>query len=366
MDLDEERVDEHRTAPPAAGDARRTRGAAGRTRVVIPAVLAGAAAIGALAAQGRRVSRRLEAALSARLPRGDDGIVLGAGPIDLAAGDARAALLVHGFGDTPQSLAAVALRLHADGWTVRAPLLPGHGRTLAEFAGSRADAWRDVVHDELARLRARHGAVALVGQSMGGALCVAALAEAARAEADAGTGAPITSLVLLAPYLGMPAGVRVLAPLARALAPLWPYHDGGAGARSIHDDDERAHSRGYGVLPGVLLGELARVVDRARAALPHVTVPTLVVQSRADHRIAPAIAEHAFARLGAAEKELVWLDACGHVIAADRERVRVATLVAAWVARASATATDAAPGDGAERAGRRDGAVASPPAHAAG
>ena len=297
----------------------------------VAAALTVAAAAGTLAVRGRRAARRFDALLDERLPRGADGIVVGAGPIDLPGDRSRAALLLHGFGDTPQSLTAVACRLHAAGWAVHAPLLPGHGRTLRAFAGTGAGDWIGTARHALGELRARHDTVVVVGQSMGGALGVIVTAEAlGRAEDGL---APIASLVLLAPYLGMPAGVRLIAPIARALAPLWPYHDGGAGSRSIQDEVERQRSRGYGFLPGVLLAELARVVDRARAALPRVHVPTLVVQSRADHRITPAVCEDAYARLGAPVKELVWLDASGHVIAADRERLRVAGMVVEWVDR---------------------------------
>lgn len=297
----------------------------------VAAALTVLAAAGTLAVRGRRTARRFDALLEARLPRGTDGIVVGAGAIDLPGERARAALLLHGFGDTPQSMTAVACRLHAAGWTVCAPLLPGHGRTLDAFVATDAEAWIATAREALADLRARHETVVVVGQSMGGALAAIVVAEALR-DAEHDGRAPIESLVLLAPYLGMPAGVRVVAPIARALAPLWPYHDGGAGTRSIQDEVERERSRGYGILPGALLTELALVVDRARRALPQLRVPTLVVQSRADHRISPTMCEDAYARIGAAVKELVWLDASGHVIAADRERQRVAGMVEEWVA----------------------------------
>ena len=74
--------------------------------------------------------------MATRLTVGNDGIVLGAGAIAHDAVTDRAVLLLHGFGDTPQTLHYVADALFAAGYTVRAPLLPGHGRTLAEFGTS--------------------------------------------------------------------------------------------------------------------------------------------------------------------------------------------------------------------------------------
>lgn len=264
---------------------------------------------------------RLWREVAARLPLGPEGIVVGAEPIALDGAHDRAALLVHGFGDAPDSLVGLAARLHGAGWTVRAPLLPGHGRTLDAFARSGADAWLAAARDAYAELRARHRHVALVGLSMGGALSAILAAES-----------PPPSLVLLAPYVAVPRVVRTVGTLHPLVALGAPWLRTRADA-SIHDPVARAASRGYGVAAPRLLGELARVVDRAVAALPRVTAPTRVVQSRQDNRISVAAAERAFATLGAAEKELVWIDGCGHVITVDRAKEHVYDLVASWIDR---------------------------------
>lgn len=284
-------------------------------------------AVIALAAYAARslAARRAERRVAARLVLGDDGIARGAGPIDLPApgAGARAALLVHGFGDTPQTLGYLAAHLSARGWAVRAPLLPGHGRTLRAFAASGAAEWIEAARAEYAAACDRHGAdrVALVGLSMGGALASVVAAEA---------GSRLPALALLAPYTAMPPSVRRVAAVAPALGLLLPYVSG-RGARSIFDAGERARSLAYGHTPPHLVGELYAVVQAARAALPRVAAPALVVHSRTDHRIPEDAAARAFAALGAADKELVWLDGCGHVITVDHGRERVFAAVAAWL-----------------------------------
>jgi carboxylesterase len=314
-------------------------------------VLAAAGAAALVALTRARHARRVEARLASRLPLGADGVVRGAGPIALggpgrapggADGPGPAALVVHGFGDTPQSVAELCAHLHAAGWTVRAPLLPGHGRTARAFAAARSGEWLDAARDAYRALRHRPGApaggapVALVGQSMGAALAAVLAAEAARA------GERVPALVLLAPYLAAPASVRWGARLAPLLALAVEYLSSDGGPRSIHDAEARAAALGYGVVTPHLVRELARVVDLARRALPHVDAPTLAVLSRLDHRVAPADGAAAFARVGAGVeargggpvvKELVWLEASGHVVAADRERARVFALAEAWLAR---------------------------------
>jgi esterase/lipase len=174
----------------------------------------------------------------------------------------------------------------------------------------------------------------------------AALAAALAADA-AGAGECVPALVLLAPYLATPASVRWGARLAPLLALAVEYLSSDGGARSIHDAEARARALGYGVVTPHLVRELARVVALARAALPRVDAPTLAVLSRRDHRVAPADGAAAFARVGAAAarpvvKRLVWLEASGHVVAADRERTRVFALAEEWLGRwGAADAADA-------------------------
>ena len=262
--------------------------------------------------------------MGARLPLGADGVVVGAETIDLVGSGARAALLVHGFGDTPQTLAYLAAELHGRGWSARAPLLPGHGRTLRHFAASSAAAWVDAARREYRALCERHGAANVVvsGLSMGGALATIVAAEA---------GASLPALVLLAPYVSMPRTLRRVARVAPAVGAFVPYLGGRGGARSILDPEERTRSRAYGATTPRLVGELYAVVREARRALPLVVAPTLVAHSRTDYRIPCEAAEAAFALLGAPRKELVWLDGCGHIVTVDYGRERVLERVAAWV-----------------------------------
>lgn len=285
--------------------------------------IAGLCAAAAAGYAWRRIaSARYEREVGARRPVGADGVVVGAGPIEIPRAGAPAVLLLHGGGDTPQTLGYLAAHLAERGYAVRAPLLPGHGRTLREFAAVTAEAWSEAVRAEYERLRAEHSWVAVVGLSMGGALAVQLAAERD----------DIPALGLVAPYVVMPPRVR----RAARLAPLWgavhPYLRSSDGL-SIHDPVEMEKSRAYGVFSAPALHALYRTVERASAALPRVTAPTLVIQSREDNRIAPADAERAFARLGAQRKQLVWVERAGHVLTVDYGRDRVFDLLGEWLDR---------------------------------
>jgi carboxylesterase len=272
------------------------------------------------------VARRAHADVARRLPVGPSGIIPGAEPFTLPArghaGDGPAVLMIHGFGDTPQTLRYLGGALHAAGWTVHAPLLPGHGRTLVEYGRSDAASWLQHARDELAMLRARHRDVALVGLSMGGAIASVLAAETP----------DVRALALLAPYLSMPTTIRRLARVHGLLRLVMPWA-AGRGERSIHDEREAARSLAYGVVAPHLLRELLRVVDAAQEAMPRITVPTLVVHSRQDNRVPTDAAEREYAKLRMPERDLVWLDRCGHLVTVDHEHHDVSARVAAFLAR---------------------------------
>lgn len=229
-------------------------------------------------------------------------------------------LLLHGFGDTPQTLDWMARALHARGYDVRVPLLPGHGRTLADFdAATHAD-WIDAALAELMAMRARSRWVALGGLSMGGAIAAILAAEVR----------DVPALLLFAPYLGMPLHLRVAAASAR----YWSGRVGPLRARSprsIHNPEERRANLAYGAVTGRALHQLSLVVHEARAALPDIIAPTLLIQSREDNRIPPRVARWAIRQVGAERKRLVLTRGAGHIITVDYGRESILEEVTAWL-----------------------------------
>jgi carboxylesterase len=285
---------------------------------MLPALALLAAAVLGRATYPRLLERRH----GHRRRYGADGIMLGAEAIDLPRADAPAVLLLHGGGDTPQALAGLAQHLYDRGFSVRAPLLTGHGRELSALAGASADRWLDEVRGEFETLRARHPWTSVVGLSMGGALAIRLAAE----RDDVG------ALVLLAPYIDMPPVVRRLAETSGAWGWLVPYFST-RGAASIRDPSAAARALGHGVLTPTALRALYDVVNDAVRSMPLVRAPALVIQSREDNRIAPESAERGFARLGSPEKRFIWTNGAGHVITVDYGHQRVYELTSDWLTR---------------------------------
>jgi carboxylesterase len=251
---------------------------------------------------------------------GPDGIVIGGEAFTLARRAAPAVLMLHGAGDTPQTLRYLGEALYANGFHVVAPLLPTHGRAVRDFARANANDLSVFARQELDSLRAEHEWVALVGLSMGGALAAQLAADDDR----------LPALVLIAPYLAMPSRIRIAARctwLWGRFAPILQSTDG----RSILDPEEQARNLAYGVFTPAALRALYLTMRRAVAALTHVRAPTLYIQSREDNRIAVPDAERAFAKIGAEEKRLEWVTGAAHVITVDYGRDRVIASVVSWL-----------------------------------
>jgi carboxylesterase len=287
------------------------------------AALAGTAVVVALLVwwplRARR-ARRAEAEFEAKNPRDAEGYIVGAAPRLLKGTRRGAVLVLHGFNDSPQAMRPTADALHAAGWTVRVPALPGHARTLDAFARSGARDWERAAREELAVLRREFGEVAVCGMSMGGALALLLAAE------DPG----VKAVVALAPYLHLSRPMTLLL-LLGPIATIGPRYLKGGGKRSIHDPTAAAAIVAYRASTPRLLLELMRVTHHAYAALPRVRQPVLVMQSREDNRIPQRSAAKAFEIIGSADKTIDWLTGTGHVITVDYGHADLERRVVGWL-----------------------------------
>ena len=267
------------------------------------------------------MTRAIEREYAERFPPDSEGVAEGAQGFMLPGTNGRALLLLHGSGDTPQSLRYLGERLNAAGYTVHALLLPGHGRSPRAFATATAADYYDASRRAFDSLAASHEWVGLVGLSMGGALAARIAVERP----------DVRALALLAPYLSPPPDVR----WALSSSWLWgmtaPYLRG-RGEDSVHDVSVRSASRAYGTFSAGALHALVDTAAAGHSALAKLAVPTLVINSEQDNRIPRALALSALAAMPAST-ERHWITGCGHVITVDYCKDAVVELVLSFLAR---------------------------------
>ncbi|MCZ2807184.1 alpha/beta fold hydrolase [Modestobacter sp. VKM Ac-2983] len=238
----------------------------------------------------------------------------GADPFDLPGGPVGV-LLCHGFTSTPQSLRLWGEHLAAAGFTVRCPLLPGHGTRWQDANASTEEDWYQELSAALDDLRARCGSVVVAGLSMGGAL---ALRLAQRRPDD------VAALVLVNPSLLTERRDARLLPLLARLTPAWAPV---AGDIKKPGSVELAYPR----LPTRAALALRRLWTAVRADLGAVRAPLLVFRSVTDHVVEPASTRVLLAGVGSTDTTEVLLHDSWHVATLDNDATMLFTRSVEWI-----------------------------------
>jgi carboxylesterase len=216
-------------------------------------------------------------------------------------------VVCHGFTGSPHSMRAWARHLAAEGWSVRLPLLPGHG---THWKDANRTTWRDwygTVDKAFAELKGKCDRVFVVGLSMGGALALRPAEE---------HGDDVAGVVLVNPSVIL---VRWDAKLLPVLAKVLP------SAKAIGNDI---------AMPGVLEGAYDRTPLKAavqlrlfhtaiRADLAKVTQPLLLFRSANDHVVEPVNSAIVLKGVRSGDVEEVVLDRSYHVATMDYDAPRI-------------------------------------------
>jgi carboxylesterase len=205
------------------------------------------------------------------MPRGSIVPVLpGAEPF-VADGGPVGVVLSHGFTATPRSVLPWAQHLATAGYTVRLPLLPGHGTTWRDANRSTWRDWYGEIRRAYDEVAARCDTVFAAGLSMGGTL-VARLAEELP---DA-----LAGVVLVNPSL---ATERFDARFARYVGRLVPSRPGfGSDIKAPHEP-----TLGYDRTPVRAFASLQQLWRVTGADLHRITAPVLMFRSVEDHVVEP-------------------------------------------------------------------------------
>jgi carboxylesterase len=225
-------------------------------------------------------------------------------------------LCLHGITGTPFEVRPFAEAFGRAGFSVEAPMLAGHGATLADLARTTWADWLASAERALDALRARTGdrPVAICGFSMGGLLAL----RIARLYPER-----VAALVVMCTPLRLR---RFQVGAVRAIARL-PIDFGRWSAASIPKPNgsdvsipEMRHGNpGLPAFPIAALKQLFALMDVVRADLPSVRAPTLVVHARHDHVVPMDDSLELTGSLGSEIIERLWLDRSFHVVGLDVE-----------------------------------------------
>ncbi len=214
-------------------------------------------------------------------------------------------LLVHGLTATTAEVRPLAENLHAAGYTVAGPLLPGHGTQPEDLNRVSWRDWVRTVEAAYAELKARCSRVAVGGESTGAVLALHLAA----------THPDVAAVLAYAPALKLML-TRSTYVMGQLLAPLGLMLKPKPGPPSEAD----GLWQGYDVRPLKGARELLRLQDVVRPMLPAIRQPMLIVQGRLDRTVDPGAPQEIYDRVNSADKELVWLGRSGHCVALDCER----------------------------------------------
>jgi carboxylesterase len=209
-------------------------------------------------------------------------------------------MLLHGIAGSPAQLKEMAVRLADDGYHVYGVVLPGHGTDPEDLYGITWQKWYSHVLAEYRRIRERHGAVSIVGFSLGAALGMRLAMEH-----------PVDRLVCMS------------IPSSKLFHNFLPAHHllkvAGAFSSTARTFPKRlpesVDGPDYMIYQKMPLDALNAVVDLVHENVPRlneVRVPTLVVHSMKDVASKPRGAQDLYDRLGSDRKRLVWLAKAPH------------------------------------------------------
>lgn len=220
-------------------------------------------------------------------------------------------LALHGLTGTPQVLGRSTAALEEAGYTVHAPLLPGHGTTVEDLARTSWDDWTKAADSSLSSLLDRTERVLVMGLSMGGTL---ALQLAGRRSQVAGV------VAINSPAIPIP---EVEQQLLSAID---------EGETMIPDfgldlADPTASAPAYGECPLVSMLELCRGIWEVQADLPNVTCPALLAASQIDNVIPALESREHIADLISGPVERLDLARSRHLATIDFDKQNIADSV---------------------------------------
>lgn len=225
-------------------------------------------------------------------------------------------LLIHGFTATAAEVRPLAEVLHCNGYTISAPLLPGHYTQPKDLNRVSWQDWVDEVEHAYQQLQQKCSPVLVGGESTGGLLALYLAAKHPQ----------VAAVLAYAPALKLSLSDydRFRLRLYSLFIPYVPKE--GMDTDSLW--------QGYPVNPLKGAVQLLKLQDIVHPLLPEITQPVLVVQGTLDKTVHPSVPETIASQVSSQLVQVHWMQASAHTVILDQEREQVAQITLDFIQKA--------------------------------
>jgi len=221
-------------------------------------------------------------------------------------------LLIHGFTATCAQMSLLGKALADKGYTVSAPLLPGHGTSLEDMEKSGWRQWLACVQEAYVKLKGKTDKAIVLGLSLGGTLALL-LAEEYMPD----------GCIAIAPAISLRSKAAWLAGIA------WPFMPRIPGRQEERKGDYvNSLDVCYGAIPMKKVHDLNLLRAKAKRDLALINCPLMVIQPVQDETVDPRGASVVMSGVQSERKELLLLENSPHVctLGPEREKLHEAVL----------------------------------------
>ncbi|MEI6627554.1 MAG: alpha/beta fold hydrolase [bacterium] len=223
-------------------------------------------------------------------------------------------LLLHSFTGCPTIFHPLADFLRAQGFTVYAPLVAGHGTSYKDLEKVTKEDWQNSVEEAYIFLRSKVKHVFIVGDSFGGNLAY----DLAHRHQDICGVISMSSPITLRWHW-----------LIKFRTMLYGW------SKSYYKKPKRhhhPHHESYDIIPIKSLREfLSFIEERTMKHLNEVKVPALIIHAPFDPVIHPCSANYIFEHLGSVKKELLWFESSLHGLLDDTKHDELLQIVSNFI-----------------------------------
>lgn len=212
-------------------------------------------------------------------------------------------ILVHGYTGNTSQMKILGQYLNKEGYTVVAPLLPGHGTCVEDLQETKAKEWYECVENVYNEMHKDFEKIAVIGLSLGGLLAIRLAAEK-----------KVWKLVSVASPIYF---------ADKRLKWLWLLkHFMSYAKKKPHNYPvEDQYNISYDKFPIKPLGSMLKLSKKCRKKfLRRVHCPTLILQGGQDMTVKPQSAEEIMRRIFSKDKQILCLENSGHNVLLDKQR----------------------------------------------